>query len=67
MDAPHAKVHNAVFSNLEFVKNGTTLKGENPKTILDNFISMEESSSELFSKLNDMLTQYNEKENQLGY
>jgi len=61
MELPHSIVHNSVFSNLEFVKNNTTLKGDNPKIILANFISMEESSTNLFSKLNEMLSQYNEK------
>ena len=59
MDAPHAVVHDSVFKNLVFVKEGTTLKYENPKILTQNFAKMEESSKILFTKLNSMLDEYN--------
>ncbi len=58
LDIPHAKVHDSVFKNLEFVKNGTTLKFDNPKTITKNFADMEDASTELYSKLDYMLDEY---------
>ena len=58
MDAPHAAVHNNVFKNLEFVKNGTTLKFDNPKMIIKNFLAMEEASKSLYTKLDAMLEEY---------
>ncbi|MCK9491624.1 MAG: methyl-accepting chemotaxis protein [Sulfurimonas sp.] len=61
MEAPHALVHESVFKNLEFVKNGTTLKFDNPKTILKNFEAMEEASEKLYSKLNNMIEEFYEK------
>jgi len=58
MDAPHARVHNSVFKNLEFVKAHATLKADNPKHITNNFITMEEASAELYVKLDSMLVEY---------
>lgn len=58
MDAPHATVHEAVFKNLEFVKNHSTLKYDHPKQIVENFTTMENASSELFVKLDDMLEEF---------
>ena len=58
MDAPHAMVHDSVFKNLEFVKNESTLKFENPKTIVENFSDMENASKELYVKLDAMLEEY---------
>jgi methyl-accepting chemotaxis protein len=55
MDKMHATIHNLVFKNLEFVKNKDTLKGDNPQEIFDNFSDMEDVSSKLFKKLDDML------------
>ncbi len=57
MDAPHARVHDSVFKNIEFVKNHTTIKGDNPKTIIGNFANMEKASDELFVKLDAMIEQ----------
>ena len=62
MDAPHAAVHDSVFKNLVFVKDGTTLKFDNPQILTQNFSSMEEASKVLFAKLNGMLEQYEKKE-----
>ncbi|MEN8302945.1 MAG: methyl-accepting chemotaxis protein [Campylobacterota bacterium] len=55
MDAPHALVHDSVFKNLEFVKNHSTLKADNPKTIINNFTTMEQASSKLFVLLDKMI------------
>jgi len=61
MDAPHAVVHDSVFKNMVFVKDGTTLKHGNPKILTENFSKMEDASKELFNKLNGMLEEYNDK------
>jgi methyl-accepting chemotaxis protein len=61
MDAPHAVVHESVFKNLEFVKSRSTLKFDNPKTIINNFGTMESASHELFTKLDKMIDQVEEK------
>ena len=58
MDAPHEIVHDSVFKNLEYIKNGTSLKYDNPKLITQNFSRMENASSILFVKLDDMLVEY---------
>jgi len=58
MDEPHSIVHDSVFKNLKFVENGTTLKGNSPDIIFQNFSKMEDASRILFSKLDDMLEQY---------
>ncbi len=60
MDAPHATVHESVFKNMEFVKEGTVLKGDHPNIILHNFETMEEASKELFNDLNLMIEEYKE-------
>ncbi|MCD6190756.1 MAG: CZB domain-containing protein, partial [Sulfurimonas sp.] len=57
MDAPHALVHDSVFKNLEFVKNHSTLKANNPKTIVSNFATMEKASSKLFVLLDNMISE----------
>lgn len=59
MDAPHALVHASVFKNLEFVKEHTTLKFDNPQIITENFNEMENASKDLFVKLDAMLNEYN--------
>ncbi|MBU1216593.1 CZB domain-containing protein [bacterium] len=61
MDAPHALVHSSVFKNLEFVKEKNTLKHDHPEQIYKNFSAMEESSKELFIKLNVMLEEFHIK------
>jgi len=55
MDVPHTIVHKSVFKNLEFVKNHSTLKLDNPKTIISNFSTMEQASSKLFVLLDGMI------------
>ena len=57
MDAPHAIVHESVFKNLEFVKSHSTIKADNPKTIINNFATMEQASSKLFVLLDNMIVE----------
>jgi methyl-accepting chemotaxis protein len=59
MDAPHEVVHNSVFKNMEYVKEHSTLKYDHPKKIIDNFTTMENASKELYSKLDNMLEEFN--------
>ena len=61
MDTPHAAVHDSVFKNLEFVKSHSTLKNDNPKTIINNFATMENASSKLFVLLDNMIHEIDEK------
>ncbi|MDD5372880.1 MAG: methyl-accepting chemotaxis protein [Sulfurimonas sp.] len=58
LDSVHAKVHDSVLKNQEFVKNGTVLKADHPKTIYENFHEMENASGILFKKLDDMVEEY---------
>ena len=60
LDAPHALVHNSVFKNFEYVKDDSTLKYDHPKHIVENFKVMEDASQELYTKLNNMLDEYNQ-------
>ena len=62
MDAPHALVHESVFKNLEYVKDHTTLKFNNPTIITENFNVMESASKELYVKLDGMLDEYETKQ-----
>ncbi|WP_294964939.1 methyl-accepting chemotaxis protein [Sulfurimonas sp.] len=61
MNTPHNTVHESVFKNIEFVKDGSTLKFDNPKIIIDNFTTMENASSELYVKLDSMIDEFNAK------
>jgi len=61
MDTPHATVHDSVFKNLEFVKSHSTLKHDNPRTIINNFATMENASSKLFVLLDNMIHEIEEK------
>ena len=61
MDAPHTIVHENVFKNLDYVKNGTVLSGNHPKIITENFTTMENASDELFKDLDVMLDEYEER------
>jgi len=58
MDNYHAKVHDMTFANMEYVRNETVLKGDNPKTLVANFTAMEDASQNLFEKLNTMVDEY---------
>ena len=58
MDIPHAKVHNMVFKNLEFVKDHSVIKYDHPKIITENFVEMENASKILFTDLDKMLEEY---------
>jgi methyl-accepting chemotaxis protein len=59
MDTPHAAVHDNVFKNLTYVKEGTVIKADNPKKITQNFTVMEDASEKLFANLDRMLDEYN--------
>jgi hypothetical protein len=61
MDSIHASVHDSVLKNLEFVKSQTVLKGDNPKTISNNFAKMEQASDTLFHQLDNIVEEYMKK------
>jgi len=63
MDGNHAVVHESVFKNLEFVKNHTVIKGDNPRIIAENFKVMENASEGLFSQLDRMIDEYEQSSN----
>ncbi|MFA6196817.1 MAG: methyl-accepting chemotaxis protein [Sulfurimonas sp.] len=56
IDVPHAKVHDSVLKNADFVKKGTAMNPTNEKAIIDNFKEMEAESEKLFAIL-DGITQ----------
>jgi len=58
MDEPHAAIHNLVLSNLKYAEEGTTLKFDHPKILVQNFSQMEENSNKLFILLDKMLEEY---------
>lgn len=58
MDSVHARVHDSVYKNYEYVQEGTTLKYDHPKHLVENFLVMEKSSEELFELLDEMLLEY---------
>lgn len=61
MDTHHSIVHNMTFSNMEYVYNDSTSKGDNPQKIVENFEHMEKASSQLFIKLDNMLVEFDDK------
>ncbi|MFA6761051.1 MAG: methyl-accepting chemotaxis protein [Sulfuricurvum sp.] len=54
----HAIVHDRALANNEFAKAKIVLKGSNPDTIYSNFSQMEDASSKLFAKLDEMIEEY---------
>ncbi len=58
IEKPHITVHNMAFKNFEFVKDHSTLKGDHPDIIYENFSVLENSSQLLFKKLDEMLVQH---------
>jgi methyl-accepting chemotaxis protein len=58
MDGNHAKVHEMVMLNQQFVKNDSVLRGDNPKIIYENFTQMEKASEKLFIELDQMVEEY---------
>ncbi len=58
MEAPHSLVHSSVKKNIAYVEDGTTLKYDHPKILVENFLVMEEASEELFALLDEMLLEY---------
>ncbi len=61
IEKPHATVHEMVFKNMEYVKEGVVFKGDNPKAIIENFRVMEEASNQLYTYLDKMLIEYFEQ------
>jgi len=59
MDESHALVHQSVKKNIHFVHEGTTLKYDHPKQLVENFSIMEAESEKLFVCLDEMLEEYN--------
>ena len=57
IDAPHAKVHNSVLKNAEFVKNGTAMEPVNEHVIIGNFKEMEAESGKLFDILDGIVAE----------
>jgi methyl-accepting chemotaxis protein len=57
IDAPHTVIHDAVSTNIQYVKENTMT--EHSKEIVENFTNMEKSSSELFDILDEMLEEIN--------
>ena len=60
MDIPHAEVHNRVLENMQYVHNNSVIKNDNPQKITENFAKMEDASTQLFAKLDQMLIEYKE-------
>ena len=56
IDSPHAKVHQRVLENVSFVEHGDHVV-ENKDKIIENFTEMEKSSMELFSILDNLLSE----------
>ena len=57
MDRPHKMVHDNVFKNQKYITGGTALEGDHPSIIYNNFKEMEDASSQLFEKLDEMIIQ----------
>lgn len=55
IDAPHAKVHESVLKNAEFVKAGNAMDPDNENAIISNFKEMEEQSDKLFGILDGII------------
>lgn len=53
IDVPHRSVHEYVLKNMKYIEENNTMK--NKEAIIDNFTKMENSSSELFTILDDIL------------
>jgi len=54
---PHDRVHVKLHDNMHFAEDGSTLDGNNPDIIVDNFKQMEEASKELFDLLDQMVVE----------
>lgn len=57
IDTPHRHLHESVLANMQFIKAGTTLKGNNPDIIKRNFETMETASHQLFELMDTMLVE----------
>lgn len=54
MDDPHRKVHTLALANMKFIDEGLDIV-DNKETIIQNFVKMEEASTELFGYMEQML------------
>lgn len=61
MEEPHASVHSLVFKNMEFVKEESVFKNDHPDIIYKNFVEMENASSILYRKLDELVEQFEKK------
>ena len=59
MEAPHAKVHQSVFSVIGCTANGDCISGKNFHQLVKAMAEMETSSKELFIILDDMVKEDN--------
>ena len=61
MEPAHAKVHDKVFENMEFVKQESVFKDHHPRIIVENFKEMEDASNTLYMKLDEMAEEFLKK------
>ncbi|MFA6192950.1 MAG: methyl-accepting chemotaxis protein [Sulfurimonas sp.] len=57
IDLPHAKVHDSVLKNADFVKKGVAMSPVNEDAIISNFKEMEAESDKLFTILDGILNE----------
>jgi len=62
MEQPHQVVHTMVLENMKYVQNDIVFKNDNPRKITQNFSKMEDASSLLYVKLDEMVEQFKQKE-----
>ncbi|MCW9026724.1 MAG: CZB domain-containing protein [Thiovulaceae bacterium] len=61
LDAPHSKVHNSVLEVNKFIQDGSVLKYDNPKKIVEYYMVLEENSNNLFILLDHLLEEHRRK------
>ena len=55
IDKYHKNIHDMVIANIQYIKNGTHLNNDVVALVLNNFTAMEDSSTQLFRALNEMV------------
>jgi len=58
-DKPHALVHQYALKNIHYIDEGKAMDPDNKQNIIDNFVKMEDASSELFVDLDKMIVENN--------
>jgi BMFP domain-containing protein YqiC len=58
-DKPHAMVHEYALKNIAYIDKGEAMNPKNKDTIVSNFVKMEDASSELFVRLDEMTVENN--------